>query len=197
MKPSWMRRSVVPMLLLPLLLWSCDSADTPTGALAGPASGPAFSTTSSSFYVVKGHDGDTGLTAAVIGPDGGVLKIGEHELSVPADAVSEPTVFSMSLADSEHIRVNLIATRISADGQIVNVGTAGFLKPVQLTLSYSTAAEPVKEGELLVLWVRGDGTLEAQPTTVEPATKRVKADLGHFSGYLIGGGKEEDTTTEP
>lgn len=187
MKPSWMRRSAAAVLLLPLLLWSCDSADTPTGALASPSSGPALSTTGSSYYVVKGNDGDTGLTAVVIGPEGGVLKIGEHELSIPADAVSEPTVFSMSVADPEHIRVNLSATRISSSGELVNVGKAGFLKPVQLTLSYSTATEPVNDGELLVLWARSDGTLEAQPTTVDPATKRVKADLGHFSGYLIGG----------
>lgn len=187
MKPSWMRRSAVAVLLLPLLLWSCDSADTPTGALTSPASGPAFSTSGSSYYVVKGNDGDTGLVAVVIGPEGGVLKVGEHVLSVPADAVGEPTVFSMSLADSAHIRVNLAATRISADGQIVNVGEAGFRKPVQLTLSYSTATEPVDEGELLILWARSDGTLEAQPTTVDTAAKRVKSDLGHFSGYVVGG----------
>lgn len=194
MKPSWMRRSVVPMLLLPLLLWSCDSADTPTGAQAGPASGPAFSTSSTSYHLVKGNDGDSGLAAAVIGAEGGVLQIGEHELIVPADAVDEPTVFSMAIADSAHIRVNLAATRISADGQIVNVGEKGFLKPVHLTLSYSAATEPVKESELLILWARSDGTLEAQPTTVDTAAKRVKADLGHFSGYLIGG---EDDPTAP
>ncbi len=190
MKPRWMRRSAVAVLFLSLSLWSCDSAHTPTGAVPEPASGPAFSTTSSSYYQIPGDDGSVGLATALIGAEGGTITLGEHRLTVPAGAVSAPTAFTVQIVDEKYITVLLTAIQGTLD-----IGEQGFAKPVQLTLSYSTATEPVDESRLLVLWIKDDGTFEAQPTTVDTAAKRVRADLGHFSGYTIGGDKEEGATT--
>lgn len=182
MRPARTRRAALPALLLSVALWSCDTADAP---VVGPGAGPAYSTTSSPYVAILGKDGDSGLAAAVIGAEGGSLKIGEHALTIPAGAVGEPTIFSIAVTDPDHIKVFLTAIQISSTGQVVNVGKTGFAKPVQLTLSYSTATETVDEGKLLIVWARDDGTLEAMPSAVDAAAKRVRADLGHFSGYTV------------
>lgn len=177
MKRNWFRTFVLPLFLLSL--GSCE-APGPADVLLPP--NVAARTTTTAYYQVPGNDGSTGLATGLIGKEGGTITLGEHQLTVPAGAVSAPTVFTMEIADEKYITVLLTAIQGTLD-----IGEKGFAKPVRLTLSYSTATEPVAESRLLILWVKDDGTFEAQPTTVDTAGRRVKADLGHFSGYTVGG----------
>jgi hypothetical protein len=119
------------------------------------------------------------LVLDVIGLDGGILRLDRHELVVPPGAVELPTLFQMELVKSRQIMVDLTATRRGRD-----VGSAGFEKPVTLTLSYEglNVSDPTK---LFILRVMPDGRHERLPSVVDLQKKTVSAELDHFSRYAM------------
>ncbi|HEX7239069.1 MAG TPA: hypothetical protein VF263_02285 [Longimicrobiaceae bacterium] len=188
---SWARLLALPSLLVALAAAGCDDAG-PAGTLAAPDAGSktVVATGPGPYFQVLADDGSSGVAAAVIGAEGGAVRIGEHELTVPAGAVDRPTVFSIVLTDPQYAKVYLTAIQITSDGRIFNVGTAGFPKPVRLSLSYARITQAVDPSKLLVLWTRSDGSLVPMPTTVDTAGRRVVGELTHFSGYVIGGNRD-------
>jgi hypothetical protein len=118
-----------------------------------------------------------------IGPNGGVLEVGRNRLTVPAGAVREPVVFRMQLEDGA-VQVDLAATRPTSRRQN-DVGSVGFDRPLHLELSYEEAPPAGDPSELVVVWVRDDGTLVPLPSTVDRGARSVTASLNHFSGYAL------------
>ena len=194
---SWARLLALPSLLVALAAAGCDAG--PAGTVSAPEAGSkTVVTTGPGPYVqLLADDGSSGVSAGVIGAEGGTLRIGDHELAVPAGTVDRPTVFSIVLTDPQYAKVYLTAIQITSTGQIFNVGTAGFAKPVRLSLSYGRVTETVDPSKLLVLWTRSDGSLVPMPTTVDTAGRRVTGELTHFSGYVIGTGREGETGENP
>lgn len=121
-------------------------------------------------------------TSAVIGPSGGRLELGGHQLIVPAGAVSHPARFSLELLENGYVEVELNA---SSKGHGNNVGQRGFAVPVILELSYAAADGPVSPEELKIVWVRSDGSLEPLPSMHDAASQTVRAGLKHFSPYAL------------
>ena len=134
--------------------------------------------------------GDT-KSQAVIGAAGGYLYTGDHVLWVPRGAVDQPTefkiqVFAPTSSDSSVAGVSLKAIRVTSTGDTVNVGKAGFLKPVILAVSYdeSDVEDPAATR---LLWIREPGVVEQVPNQyVYPDKKWVVGYLEHFSEYGIG-----------
>jgi hypothetical protein len=118
-----------------------------------------------------------------IGPEGGVIETAGHRLTVPAGAVEEPVVFRMRVVDGA-VEVDLTATGRQSKTEN-DVGAAGFDRPLGLELSYSEAAAVADPGQLVIVWVRDDGTLVSLPSTVDRGARTVSAKLNHFSAYAL------------
>ena len=63
--------------------------------------------------------------------------------------MTAPTTFVMNKLPGE-IKVDLTATRLLPN----DVGSAGFLKPVRLSLSYADAANVTDPSKLSISWVK-------------------------------------------
>ena len=118
----------------------------------------------------------------VIGAEGGSFSVGGHTLVVPANAVSQPTVFSMQVVEAHAVHVKLRAYRVS-DGVAV---TQFPVVPVSLTLN-GWDIDALDLSGLKVVYLR-DGTYEGAKeilynSVVDTARRTVTAQLSHFSDY--------------
>jgi hypothetical protein len=110
--------------------------------------------------------------AAIIGPQGGTLHIGDHELVIPRGALSE-----------EQLIVGEAPTSSLVDVEFEPEGLQ-FLKPVQLTLSYKGCLVP--PGNLLVAYLgTGNRILELPASTDYRSYSEVIAEIHHFSRYAV------------
>jgi hypothetical protein len=174
-----MRLPFLPALALTVTLWGCNGADRVLGPSAARLDGAAGG---NGYAVVKEKDPTVGTVSAVVSTSGGRLTLGQHTLVVPAGAVDGPTTFVMTKS-SDALEVSLTATQ----SLLNDVGSRGFRKPVTLTLSYKNAESvSADESKLRILWLKPDGTQEAQPSTVDVQGRKVTADLSHFSDYGLG-----------
>src|SRR5438477_6400994 len=81
-----------------------------------------------SYTLVEGGlptDLGTLQLSQLIGPMGGSLTLAGHVLTVPAGAVTEPTLFTLTLGTRGYVEVGLKATR-EIFGTVVDVGSTGF-----------------------------------------------------------------------
>lgn len=126
--------------------------------------------------------------ALLIGSDGGVLSLLGHVLDVPAGAVSETTLFSMTVLQNGYVEVDLTATPRSLLYRLFfwrRVEAVEFDVPVELSLSYARATNVTDPSRLKIMRVNPDGRHEILPSTVDPVTKTVTAELDHFSRYCM------------
>lgn len=177
---------MLPALALSLVLWSCDYAGDQD--VLGPQVSLEESEVSegseggSGFTVAKQKDLTVGTVTAVIGASGGKLTLGKHELFVPQNAVSAPTTFTMAKLDADNITVSLTATQLTTN----DIGSQGFAVPVKLSLSFEEATGlPDDLSVLQIVWLKIDGTMEAQLSEVNVSAKRVRGTLNHFSDYAL------------
>ncbi|HEX2190162.1 MAG TPA: hypothetical protein VHG51_14740 [Longimicrobiaceae bacterium] len=192
----WTRLRALPVtgMLLVLAAAGCDRVE-PTAAPAAP---PRFSSlTDATGYVYVIAEGKyatrTVSESAIIGAAGGKLGVAGHQISVPAGAVDRPTRFTITMSQEKSpsgnqlVKVDNTAYQQDAGGAwTVNVGAAGFLKPLTLRMSYGWATNVSDPGRLLILWDREDGTAEPYATSIDTSTKMVTAQLTHFSIYAVG-----------
>lgn len=182
-----MRRSWISMLAALAVAFVGLSGCQDATRLAGPeAAAPdiAISTSTSNssvWQILEAASDDTGGASAVIGAEGGSLKLGQQTLVVPAGAVDAPTTFTIKKGGSK-LHVILNASRETTN----DVGAAGFPVPVYLTFSYGNVSSlPADPSALSIVWIRADGTYEPQPTVVDEAAKTVTGELLHFSEYAL------------
>ncbi len=121
----------------------------------------------------------------LIGPLGGTLSVDGHILKVPAGAVSEPAFFLIAALPSGYVEVELFAFTTAILGRITDIGSKGFLKPVELSLSYGRATNVTDPNRLFVLRVNSNGRHEPMPSQVDTVRKLVTAALDHFSRYCM------------
>lgn len=186
-----LRAVALPLLGLGLFLTGCENAALPTAAT--PPSAPVLNLATGAPITLVRQASTTmfsGAATVTIGPAGGTVRVGHHELVVPAGAVDTATSFTMQVLQEGYIDVRLEATRW-VDGQQVVVGTAAdpFARQLQLRLSYWSGVEIGSETSLLVTYlVDGDasGTLRGRDTWIDLQNKVVVSYLDHFSRYAIG-----------
>ena len=188
-----LKASAVSAFALTLVMWGCESLSE--NALMGPGDKSdilIIETDENGYTIARETDPAVGVVTAVIDRNGGSLNIGNHVLTVPAGAVDFPTTFTMTKLVDE-IEVGLTATRIVPN----DIGRRGFNVPVKLSLSFANAAEvPANAGELKVLWVKADGSVEAQPTAVDATDEAAVGSLTHFSQYALGATRDEDYSAD-
>ncbi|HEX6588338.1 MAG TPA: hypothetical protein VF039_04900 [Longimicrobiales bacterium] len=137
--------------------------------------------------VVQTVDGLLASVTRLIGLDGGTLSLLGHRLVVPANAVDQPTTFTLGVLLSGNTRVDLTAYAPGNSGRI-DVGAAGFDRPVRLDMSYERATNVRDPRDLVIIRLNpaGMGALhEVVPATVDTRNERVTTWLEHFSGYAM------------
>jgi hypothetical protein len=210
---NWLRAAPLAMLMLAVWTSGCSDQGGSAERLLGPEAASYARGSSKSGWGKGGksepqvvQESGTGgswrlaskrfrkgevKSQAVIGAEGGYLYTGDHVIWVPKGAVDQPTefkiqVFAPTSGDSTVAGVSLKAIRITATGDTVNVGKAGFLKPVILAVSYeeSDVQDPAATR---LLWITEPGVAELVPNQyVYPDKKWVVGYLEHFSEYGIG-----------
>lgn len=126
--------------------------------------------------------------AALLDVAGGVLELLGHSIGVPAGAVDEPTIFSMTVIQNGYIEVDLTATPKSLLKRLFSWGkteTVQFDRPVTLSLSYARATNVTDPTRLKIMRLLPDGRHEILPSTVDLENKTVSAELDHFSRYCM------------
>lgn len=191
----WKRWLAGPVLVLSLLITACEPASGPGPELpaepetvAGPQAMTVDADDGESYALVEARIPDTIDDLAVsklIGVDGGSLSLAGHRLTVPAGAVDQPTLFTMTLVTNGYVEVDLSA-EIELLGGLISVGADGFDEPVTLSLTYAWASDVEDPDDLVILReLDGDEPYEVLPSTVAESGKVVITDLDHFSRYCM------------
>ncbi len=111
--------------------------------------------------------------AAIIGPDGGTLEIGNHELVIPRGALSREELIVAEAPTS-----SLVDVEFSPEGLT-------FARPVRLTLSYKGCHVPAATELLLAYLGPGNRILELPPSWDRRDDAEVSGEINHFSRYAV------------
>ena len=111
----------------------------------------------------------------LIGPDGGSVKVGPHELKIPKGALDHEVVISAVAPVSDLIEVELQPEGLHFD------------KPAELKLSYDRCLQPTSWLKLFIVYLsdQGDQILEIKATLDKKGLKALYTDLDHFSRYAV------------
>jgi hypothetical protein len=111
--------------------------------------------------------------AAIIGPKGGSIRVGNHELRIPAGALSKEVLISAEAPVTNNAVVNLEPHGLK------------FAKPVSLELSYKNCLLPPLLDLYVVYLNPANKILEVNRSRVSLPSKSVTGELDHFSRYAI------------
>jgi hypothetical protein len=115
---------------------------------------------------------DYEAAAEIIGPQGGTIKVGEHQLVIPAGALAQEELIVAEAPTSSLVDVNF--------------GPHGlqFARSARLTLSYKGCVRPTSS-DLRVAYIQGNQILELPPSLDRKADDEVDAEIDHFSRYAV------------
>lgn len=111
--------------------------------------------------------------AAIVGPAGGTLHVGEHELVIPKGALDHEELITMEAPTS-----SLVDVRFEPHG-------LQFQQPAELKLSYKGCVRPTSADLLVAYLGQGNQVLELPPSVDVKSGDEVDADIDHFSRYAI------------
>lgn len=153
----------------------CEQSKTSLG-FAGP---PQRDASAAPTLLSCPTDSAQQSATALIGVLGGTLSLGGNSITIPANAVAQPTTFQIVVPPSPHMKVEIHA-----------VGLASFLfqQPVQVTIDYSRCpASAVPAGATLqAVYVDStDAVLQQMGGTADPVNRNVTFTTGHLSGYAV------------
>jgi hypothetical protein len=111
--------------------------------------------------------------AAIVGPSGGILHAGPHELVIPKGALDHEALIVMEAPTSSRVDV-----RFEPEG-------LQFQRPAALTLSYKGCVIPTIADLLVAYLDQGNQVLELPPSSDFRFEDKVQADIGHFSRYAV------------
>lgn len=172
---TWLRSAALSLTVLAAS--SCTDGSQagitePRSALASKSSGPA---------PVECPAETSASASSLIGPLGGVVAVGGHQIVIPPLAVLVPTQFTVTVPASQYLRVDITA----GDGQHYQ-----FQKPVSITLSYARCTRTdISKENLRIFYVDDNNViLQDMGGTDDKAARTVTTGTDHLSGYLIGEG---------
>ena len=111
--------------------------------------------------------------AAIIGPNGGTLHVGPHELVIPKGALDHEEMITAEAPTS-----SLVDVRFQPEG-------LQFSQAAQLKLSYKGCVRPTIADLFVAYLGQGNRILELPPSRDQKVDDDVEADIGHFSRYAI------------
>src|SRR5215217_4609039 len=130
-----MKFSALSALALTLVAWGCDSLNE--SALVGPNEAPSayvisLNTTSdsASYKLMNNSSKTTYVLSEVVGPQGAYFASGKYSLTIPAGAVTEPTLFTVNVLGDGYYSAEFRATRVDELGNTIDVGAQGFNVPL-------------------------------------------------------------------
>jgi hypothetical protein len=115
---------------------------------------------------------DYDAAAEIIGPQGGTIKVGEHQLVIPAGALTEEELIVAEAPTS-----SLVDVSFSPHG-------LQFVKSARLTLSYKGCVRPTSN-DFMVAYIQGGQILELPPSVDRKDDDKVDAEIDHFSRYAL------------
>ena len=116
-------------------------------------------------------------TRKTVGPKGGTLHVGPHELVIPKGALSEDVQITAKTEMGAHREVEFQPHGLQ------------FQMPVVLKLSYDRCLVPEGQGVEVVYTENGNRIVERHASSDDKALKKVEALTDHFSGYAIATGR--------
>jgi hypothetical protein len=120
----------------------------------------------------------------IIGPAGGVLYLGLHQLVVPRGAVKGLTRFKMTSKFGNNVIVDLSATDLASGRSITQ-----FPVDLQLKLSYLLMGISRREAQrLTIVWLKDEtigGAVEPVKTTLQPMQYYAVGWIDHFSRFAM------------
>jgi hypothetical protein len=159
---------------LALTLANCSS-ETPTSA--APARTFSMSRVSVRHDLLSCPGGDDSESAkAIIGPQGGTLRLGGFVMVVPPGAVLDTTTFVMRVPEAKVLKV-----KIRARGEQHFV----FEKPVTITLDYSRCANSPADPTAWYVDESTNAELEQMPGFNDAPSQTFTLETGHLSGYAL------------
>ncbi|HSL70821.1 MAG TPA: hypothetical protein VK864_11310 [Longimicrobiales bacterium] len=176
------KRPVLKLMTFALVLAgglsACDSATAPEQPVADRAMSYSWGSTPAT----TNSPSETASVTAVVGPAGGIVRNGDHQLWVPALAVAEPTAITFTMVGGNNVHADLSAVRVS-DGAAVS----NFPRALTLRLSYRnvTVSNPYRLSVAYLVDGTVDGELEKQASVVSIASQTVSAAVTHFSQYVM------------
>jgi hypothetical protein len=185
------RRGIRAGLLLALATVVFTAGCEPQSPIGGPSMfEPQASLFSQRSYTLVKEDlsilQSLPQVSVVLGREGGTLSLLGHDLIVPKNAVNTPTVFLMSVARNGNIEVELQALQpLNLLNKLLDVGGAGFIRPVEIALSYSRAKDVVNPKDLLIVQLKDDGSMQAVPSRLDTNGQKIRGTLKHFSKYAM------------
>jgi len=112
--------------------------------------------------------------AELIGPNGGSLRVGPHQVTIPKGALDHEVVISAVAPVSDLVEVQLQPEGLHFD------------KPAELKLSYGQCVEPPGWLNLFIVYLSDQGRiLEVKTSLDKKGLKAVYTDLDHFSRYAV------------
>jgi hypothetical protein len=111
--------------------------------------------------------------AAIIGPNGGTLHVGPHELVIPKGALAEEQLITAEAPTSSLVDVELAPHGLQ------------FLASAQLKLSYKGCVRPTDTDLRVAYLSQGNQVLELPPSKDDKLGDIVEALIDHFSRYAI------------
>ena len=115
---------------------------------------------------------DYEAAAEIIGPQGGTIKVGEHQLVIPAGALAQEELIVAEAPTSSVVDVSFAPHGLQ------------FSRSARLTLSYKGCIRPTSS-EFMVAYIQGNQILELPPSVDRKADDEVDADIDHFSRYAV------------
>jgi hypothetical protein len=114
---------------------------------------------------------EIGMSTALIGPAGGVLVRGKHQLVIPAGALNNTVKIAFSIFASPYLECELKPYGLK------------FIKPVRLILSYNGACDSnLDESALKVAYYNPQTQLGVLiPTAIDTALNTVTVELDRFA----------------
>jgi hypothetical protein len=116
---------------------------------------------------------DYAADAAIIGPNGGTLHVGPHELVIPKGALDHEVLITAEAPTS-----SLVDVRFQPEG-------LQFSQDAELKLSYKGCVRPTSADLFVAYLGQGNQVLELPPSRDQKVDDDVEADIGHFSRYAI------------
>jgi hypothetical protein len=111
--------------------------------------------------------------AAIVGPSGGTLHAGAHELIIPKGALDHEELITMEAPTS-----SLVDVRFEPHG-------LQFQQEASLKLSYKGCVRPTTADLLVAYLSQGNQILELPPSIDRKSSDEVEAEIGHFSRYAV------------
>lgn len=177
-------RNLFALVLLGAGLYGCEHAQQPT---APDHVRPAYTLAGSWTPLYTDAPVRDTTVKVTLGRSGGLIRVRDHLLWVPANAVTENTEFSFHVVGGNTVTVDLTAKR-TRDGAAVT----RFQRTLLLQLSWKDAFVPDPKRLFIGYLTAGKragipaGVVENLLTNYSLQTQTVSSLLTHFSEYEIG-----------